>query len=205
MRKSIPNAENHDAFEWLIIHVVIPNTVAATQPRLAGAKASDSSTDIAAKSSSTSRWRGGSSTLLEKLRSDFNGTSKNSVDRVAQVRIGINDVPYDLLPRVVPAVPTGYTETEQDAENAWADLVAKFKALILSSFDLRVRQYEEDIKEKDAQRSLPGWNLGTNPQQFRSARPTIRGGYQREGCSKKPTRVELLHFFYTQGRPCKRL
>ncbi|KAI0545091.1 cis-golgi transport protein particle complex subunit [Xylaria curta] len=148
-------AENHDAFEWLIVHVVIPNTVAATQPRKSDV---GSGTE---KASATSRWRPGSSTLLEKLRSDFNSSSKSAVDRVSQIRIGVNDVPYDLLPRVVPAVPSGYTETEQETENAWTDLIAKFRGLILSSFDMRVTQYEEDIKEKDAQRSLPGWNFCT--------------------------------------------
>jgi hypothetical protein len=98
---------------------------------------------------------------MEKLRSDFNSSGKNAVDRIAQIRIGINDVPYDVLPRVIPAMPTGYQETAQDTENAWGDLIVKFKSLILSSFDLRVGQYEEDIKERDAQRSLPGWNFCT--------------------------------------------
>jgi hypothetical protein len=95
------------------------------------------------------------------MRNDFNGSAKGAIDRVCQIRIGINDVPYSMLPRVVPAVPTGYQETEQESENAWADLIAKFKELILSSFDTRVRQYEEDIKERDGQRSLPGWNFCT--------------------------------------------
>lgn len=154
--KKANTAENHDAFEWLIVHVVIPNTVAATQPRK-----SDSASG-GEKSSATSRWRPGSSTLLEKFRSDFNSSSKGvPADRVAQIRIGVNDVPYDLLPRVVPAVPTGYMETEQDSENAWADLITKIRGLILASFESRVSQYEEDIKEKDAQRSLPGWNFCT--------------------------------------------
>lgn len=157
--KSGSHSENHDAFEWLIIHVVIPNTVASTQPRITG-KATDSSSDLS-KTTSMAKWRGGSSTLLEKLRSDFNSSGKGAIDRVRQIRIGINDVPYDLLPRVVPAVPTGYHETETDSENAWLDLIAKFKELILSSFDTRVRQYEEDIKEKDGQRVLPGWNFCT--------------------------------------------
>ncbi|KAI1336255.1 trafficking protein particle complex subunit 10 [Xylariaceae sp. FL0016] len=152
--KKVNTAENHDAFEWLIVHVVIPNTVAATQPR----KSDSGSTE---KTTATSRWRPGSSTLFEKLRSDFNSSSKSTSDRVAQIRIGVNDVPYDILPRVVPAVPTGYTETEQETENSWTDLIAKFRGLILSSFDLRVSQYEEDIKEKDAQRTLPGWNFCT--------------------------------------------
>ncbi|KAI6380091.1 hypothetical protein MCOR25_001746 [Pyricularia grisea] len=151
--KKASKAENHDAFEWLIVHVVIPNTVAATQPRITGK--SD-----AADAKVASRWRGSSTTILEKLMTDFN-TTKGPVDRVAQIRIGINDVPYDILPRVVPAVPTGYTETAQDVENAWADLIGKMKAWILSSFDMRVSQYEEDIKEKDAQRNLPGWNFCT--------------------------------------------
>jgi trafficking protein particle complex subunit 10 len=148
--------ENHDAFEWLVVHVVIPNTVAATQPRSL-VKGSESS----ATEKTTSRWRSGTSSLLEKLRADFNGTSKGAIDRIAQIRIGINDVPYDMLPRVVPAVPTGYTETDKDSENAWSEFLGKFKALILSSFDMRVGQYEEDIKEKDAQRALPGWNFCT--------------------------------------------
>ncbi|KAI1074535.1 trafficking protein particle complex subunit 10 [Whalleya microplaca] len=148
-------AENHDAFEWLIIHVVIPNTVAATQPRTTG------KSDVTEKATAASRWRPGSSTLLEKLKSDFASSGKAAADRIAQIRIGVNDVPYDSLPRVVPAVPSGYTESEQETENAWTDLVSKFRGLILSSFDMRVTQYEEDIKEKDAQRTLPGWNFCT--------------------------------------------
>ncbi len=150
-------AENHDAFEWMVAHVVIPNTAAATQPRtIKGAEGSNP--DL---SKGSSRWGKSSSTLLERLRADFNSGSKNALDRVAQIRIGINDVPYDVLPRVVPAVPSGYTETESDIESAWLDLVDKMKGLILSSFDLRVLQYEEDIREKDSQRSLPGWNFCT--------------------------------------------
>lgn len=138
--KNASSQENHDAFEWLIVHVIVPNTAAATQPR------------FSAK---------GGNTILEKLRADFNGTGKNSPDRVAQVRIGINDVPYDLLPRVIPAIPGSYSETPKENEEAWADLVGKLKALILASFDNRVGQYEEDIREKDAQRILPGWNFCT--------------------------------------------
>lgn len=134
--------ENHDAFEYLILHVIVPNTAAAMQPR------------------SSSK---GSSTLYEKLRADFNSGSKNNVDRVAQIRIGINDVPYDRLPRVVPAIPgaSPYIESQQEHEASWADLMGKIKKLILDSFDSRVLQYEEDIREKDAQRTLPGWNFCT--------------------------------------------
>lgn len=150
--------ENHDAFEWLIVHVVIPNTIAATQPRLSG-KGSDG-TPVSA--TDKARWRGGGSpTILDKIRADFNSSSKGSIDRVAQVRIGINDVPYEVLPRVIPAIPGSYTESAQENEESWSDLMAKFKSLILASFDMRVTQYEEDIREKDAQRSLPGWNFCT--------------------------------------------
>lgn len=152
--------ENHDAYEWMIVHVIVPNTAAATQPRTSGKNSESSSGSISEKSGP--RWRGGgSSTILEKLRADFNGTSKSAIDRVAQIRIGINDVPYDMLPRVVPAIPGSYNETPQENESAWLDLVSKLKSLILSSFDGRVSQYEEDIREKDAQRSLPGWNFCT--------------------------------------------
>ncbi|KAH7417323.1 TMEM1 family protein-like protein [Cadophora sp. MPI-SDFR-AT-0126] len=152
--------ENHDAYEWLVVHVIVPNTAAATQPRTSGKGAEGSSGSMSEKS--TARWRGGgSSTILEKLRADFNGSSKSAVDRIAQIRIGINDVPYDMLPRVVPAIPGSYSETPQENENAWLDLIAKLKFQILTSFDMRVTQYEEDIREKDAQRSLPGWNFCT--------------------------------------------
>ncbi|KAF4953475.1 hypothetical protein FSARC_12365 [Fusarium sarcochroum] len=146
--------EKHDAFDYMILHVVVPNTVASTQPRVS--TRSEGTSD-----KTTSRWRTGSTPLFEKLRTDFSGLGKTAPDRVAQIRIGINDLPYDQLPRVVPAVPTGYLENEHDAENAWNELIAKLKSLILTSFDLRVTQYEEDIKEKDGQRNLPGWNFCT--------------------------------------------
>ena len=152
--------ENHDAFEWLIVHIIVPNTAAATQPRASGKSSEGSSGSTTEKTAA--RWRGGgSSTILEKLRADFNGSSRSSVDRVAQIRIGINDVPYEMLPRVIPAIPGSYSETPQENEVAWVDLISKFKSLILASFDMRVGQYEEDIREKDAQRSLPGWNFCT--------------------------------------------
>ena len=156
--KKASKQEKHDAFEWLIVHVVIPNTVAATQPRSGTVNKNDTGTS---EKGSSSRWRSGSTPLMEKLRSDFNASGRGAVDRVAQIRIGINDVPYDSLPRVVPAVPSGYSETDQDAETAWNDLITKFKSLILTSFEMRVTQYEEDIKERDGQRSLPGWNFCT--------------------------------------------
>ncbi|TAQ89530.1 hypothetical protein B7494_g2133 [Chlorociboria aeruginascens] len=153
--------ENHDAYEWLIIHVIVPNTAAATQPRTSG-KSSENIFGSSATEKGAPRWRGGgSSTILEKLRADFNGSSKSAVDRIAQIRIGINDVPYEMLPRVIPAIPGSYSETPQENETAWLDLISKFKSLILDSFDMRVSQYEEDIREKDSQRSLPGWNFCT--------------------------------------------
>lgn len=154
--KKTNTAENHDAFEWLILHVVVPNTAAAAQPRVTGkSEAADRSSTM------SSRWRPGSSTILEKLRSDFSPTGKGAADRIAQIRIGVNDVPYDILPRVTNAVPSTYKETAEETEAAWHDLISKMRDRILASFDLRVTQYEEDIKEKDTQRSLPGWNFCT--------------------------------------------
>lgn len=159
--KGSNSPEYHDAFEWLLVHVVIPNTAAANQPRTSG-KSLDSSLGLATDKISTARWRGGGgATLLDRFRTDFNSSARGSIDHVAQIRIGINDVPYDLLPRVVPAIPGSYVETAQDVENAWLDLVRKLKELILSSFDTRVGQYEEDIRERDRQRHLPGWNFCT--------------------------------------------
>lgn len=43
----------------------------------------------------------------------------------------------------------------------WQDIVGKIKEGLLSSFDSRVQQYEEDIRKMDAQRTLPGWNYCT--------------------------------------------
>ncbi|KKF95599.1 Trafficking protein particle complex subunit 10 [Ceratocystis platani] len=156
-KRKLSKQEGHDAFEWLVVHVVLPNTVAATQPRTTS-KTGDS---VNVENKTTVKWRGGSSTLLEKLRTDFNPGGKLVPDRIAQLRIGVNDVPYDLLPRVVPAVPSGYVETREDVDAAWGDFMNKLKNKILQSFDTRVHFYEEDIKEKDAQRAFAGWNFCT--------------------------------------------
>ncbi|KAJ5135657.1 uncharacterized protein N7515_004935 [Penicillium bovifimosum] len=117
--------EKHDAFEWLILHVV-PDGDAA---------------DKAA--TPTSKWGRSSTTVLEKAKADFNGSSKTAVDRVAQLR----------LPK--PGIKSPELAAQLE------DLIDKMKNGILASFDLRVAQYEEDIKEKDSQRSLPGWNFCT--------------------------------------------
>ncbi|GKZ35154.1 hypothetical protein AbraIFM66950_005706 [Aspergillus brasiliensis] len=118
--------EKHDAFDWLIVHVVQDGD--------------------GAEKSAPSKWGRTTTTVLEKIKADFNGTSKSSTtDRVAQLRLpkqGSNAKPPELADQI-------------------EDLVEKLKNAILASFDLRVAQYEEDIKEKDSQRSLPGWNFCT--------------------------------------------
>lgn len=125
---STSNQEKHDAFEWLIVHIVQDG-------------------DGTEKAATASKWPGlSTSTVLEKLKADFNGTSKSAVDRVAQLRLpklGTDQKPPEELPDQIE------------------DFVEKIKNGILASFDLRVAQYEEDIKEKDSQRSLPGWNFCT--------------------------------------------
>ncbi|KAJ5082629.1 hypothetical protein N7532_011672 [Penicillium argentinense] len=118
--------EKHDAFEWLILHVVQDGEGAEKAP------------------APTSKWGRSTTTVLEKVKADFNGSSKTAVDRVAQLR----------LPK------QGNPKSPELAEQL-EDLIDKMKNGILASFDLRVAQYEEDIKEKDAQRSLPGWNFCT--------------------------------------------
>ncbi|CAG7916506.1 unnamed protein product [Penicillium olsonii] len=117
--------EKHDAFEWLILHVVPDSDGAERSP------------------APTTKWGRGSTTVLEKVKADFNGSSKTAVDHVAQLR----------LPKSRAKSP----ELTEQLE----DLIDKMKNGILASFDLRVAQYEEDIKEKDSQRSLPGWNFCT--------------------------------------------
>ena len=129
--------DNHDAFEWLIVHVVLPDPQGlAIWP----SKASIS--------------------VLDKIRADFNGSSRGTVDRVAQVPAA-----KDLQVRgaTVPGIPYGPAREPflLESGRAWDDSISKIRELILTSFDLRVRQYEEDIKEKGSQRSLPGWNFCT--------------------------------------------
>ncbi|KAI9877272.1 MAG: hypothetical protein M1830_004355 [Pleopsidium flavum] len=151
--------ENHDAFEWLIVHVVLPNTPAAAQPRWSAGGGGTSGAD---KAAGGSRFLGkSSSTIFEKISADFNGSSKTARDRVAQIRLQKDDLPSELQSKTSAATTLSYNEDQQDPRNAWEDMVSKMKSLILTSFDLRVTQYEEDIREKDSQRNLPGWNFCT--------------------------------------------
>lgn len=147
-KSAIKTQENHDASEWLIVHVVLPNTPAASQPRsskhitLETAESTDSV-------NSKSKWSGkSSSTIFDKLRADFSSSSKSSITRVAQVRLLD---PNDKSTALTPA----------ELEEQWQDLVECLKACILRSFDARVAQYELDIRERDNQRTLPGWNFCT--------------------------------------------
>ncbi|KMU75010.1 transmembrane protein 1 [Coccidioides immitis RMSCC 3703] len=129
--KGSGSQDNHDACEWLVIHVVEANGSRAEVPEKPGPMA---------------KWPGRSSTsVLEKLKADFNGSSKSAIDRVVQLKIPTPDANKRL--------PELSVQLE--------DLVTKLKSSILTSFDLRVAQYEEDIREKDSQRSLPGWNFCT--------------------------------------------
>ncbi|KAI4716218.1 hypothetical protein E4T48_07578 [Aureobasidium sp. EXF-10727] len=153
---AVNRSEDHDAAEWLILHVVIPDTIAASEPRWTAA----SNDELVERPSSTTKWPGKSSrTVLDKIRADFTASTKSGPERIAQIRLQKKDVPPQLLPQTPVTQP--YIESPQEQDNAWQDLVAKFKTLILMSFDLRVLQYEEDIREKDSQRALPGWNFCT--------------------------------------------
>ncbi|ORY01488.1 trafficking protein particle complex subunit 10 [Clohesyomyces aquaticus] len=156
---SASTQENHDAFEWMIVHIVLPDTPAASQPR--GTAAVSAATGEKEKSTGASRWTRGTTTILEKIRADFNASSKSAPDRVAQVRLQKDTVPPHMLPAVSTVMSPPISESPQEQERVWNDLILKIKTLILLSFDLRVSQYEEDIREKDSQRALPGWNFCT--------------------------------------------
>lgn len=130
--------ENHDAFEWLVVHVEHPQD---DRPPSRYSKAHKDDTQGSSRSSAS---------IIEKLRADFNNTSKPAVNRVAQVQVG-----------QLTEVSQGGKHRASGRSGGWDDLTSKLKALILMSFDLRVTQYENDIKEKESQRNLPGWNFNT--------------------------------------------
>lgn len=140
--------ERHDAYEYLILHVVLPGTPAAAQPKSSkhiSAEATESTDSVNSKS----KWTGkGTSTIFDKLRADFSSSSKAPFERVAQVRLQDTGKPNTVL-------------SPLELEQQWQDLVEKLKAAILHSFDVRVAQYEEDIRERESQRNLPGWNFCT--------------------------------------------
>ncbi|MCJ1288052.1 hypothetical protein MMC26_007405 [Xylographa opegraphella] len=134
---SVNSQENHDAFEWMIVHVVLPDV------------------------QNNSIWPNRASlSVLDKIRADFNGSTKSAIDRVAQIPATKS---LQVQGITVNPIPSGAARDQflRESNRAWEDLLSKVKALILTSFDLRVRQYEEDIKAKSAQRSLPGWNFCT--------------------------------------------
>ncbi|MCJ1403199.1 hypothetical protein MMC11_006422 [Xylographa trunciseda] len=134
---SINNQENHDAFEWMIVHVALPDV------------------------QNNSVWPNRASlSVLDKIRADFNGSTKSTIDRVAQIPAMKS---LQVQGTTINPIPTGIARDQflRESNRAWEDMLSKAKALILASFDLRVRQYEEDIKAKSAQRSLPGWNFCT--------------------------------------------
>ena len=142
---NLSTTDNHDAFEWLIVHV-LPDRAAS---ELGGGSKVELEN---AKRSTSSRWSSRTSTgnLVEKIRTDFNGTSKNAIDRVAQVTAGSTSE---------SGGPPG--KVDNASQIAWEVFFSKIKSLILASFDQRVAQYEDDIKEKEAQRKMPGWNFNT--------------------------------------------
>ena len=153
-------AENHDAFEWLVIHVVIPDTAAASEPRWREASTKDSD-ELALRERKQGMKLPGKSTrtTFDKLRADFNESGKGSIDRVAQIRLTRAQMSPDLLP--TPALATTIEETNEERATAWNDLLGKFKTLILGPFDLRVRQYESDVAEQEKRRVMPGFNFCT--------------------------------------------
>ncbi|EMC96304.1 hypothetical protein BAUCODRAFT_139136 [Baudoinia panamericana UAMH 10762] len=150
--------DNHDAFEWLILHVVVPGTTAASEPRWReSVKEPD---ELKERKTSNVKFPGKPPrTVFDRLRADFNDSGKAGVDRVAQIRLLKQNMPPDLLP--TPTVAETLEETTQERELSWKDLLDKLKVLILGPFDARVRQYEVDIAEQESRRSLPGWNFCT--------------------------------------------
>jgi len=150
-------SENHEAFEWMIIHVVLPDTTASTEPRWR--ESSRDSEELKERKQGIKLPGKSTRTVFDKLRADFNESGKNGQDRVAQIRLTRAQVTSDLLP--TPAMATTIEETADEREKAWEHLMGKIKAMILTPFDIRVRQYEVDVAEQEARRAMPGFNFCT--------------------------------------------
>ncbi|KAK5172845.1 uncharacterized protein LTR77_002965 [Saxophila tyrrhenica] len=149
--------ENHDAFDWMIIHVVIPDTIASSEPRWR--ESSRDSEELKERKQGMKLPGKSTRTVFDKLRADFNETGKSGQDRVAQIRLTRAQVSADLLP--TPAMATTIEETHDEREKAWDHLMGKIKTMILSPFDTRVRQYEADVAEQESRRAMPGFNFCT--------------------------------------------
>lgn len=141
---NLSKPDNHDAYEWLIIHVNSASPDGSTNTSRPSSSAE--------KRSSSSRWPSrGSTSVIEKLRADFNSTSKNAIDRIAQIQLS-----HASIDTTAQA-----NQRTEDGKNGWDDLIVKLKSLILASFDLRVSQYEDDIREREGQKKVFGWNFNT--------------------------------------------
>ena len=147
---AVNKQDNHDAFEWLIIHVIPASSDDSSNTSRPPSVQGDG---VAEKRPTSSRWPSRSSaSVFERLRSEFNGTSKTSVDRVVQIQLR-KQASIDNDTRI--------DQRADDSKTGWAELIFKLKSLILASFDLRVSQYEEDIKEREGQKKVFGWNFNT--------------------------------------------
>ncbi|KAF3921036.1 hypothetical protein AA313_de0201879 [Arthrobotrys entomopaga] len=154
---SASKSDHHDSFEWMIVHVVLPGTPAAAQPRLNGQSSSSLNSNSSNQESKSRFQFKSSTTILEKLRSDFGSTSKKALPRIVQIRLSH---PQPSPPPGAPA-PVVPLPTPAEKEADYAILISHMKSSILTSFDLRVQQYEDDILARSNQQHLPGWNFCT--------------------------------------------
>lgn len=86
------------------------------------------------------------STVLDKIKSDFNSSSSKSKDRIVALPVH--------PPTDDPSASTSITTDPA----VWADLCARLKDALVTSFDANVQSTEDDLRRLDAQRTVPGWN-----------------------------------------------
>ena len=118
--------------EWLIIHVIRPDSKAASQ-RMFQIKTS----------------------VLDKIKADFNLEKR---DRYVREHVEkTSQAEYVHILRCVQLV----WSYDYDNPTAWAELINKVKEGILSAFDAAITQREEEVKRSEGQRQMPGWNFCT--------------------------------------------
>lgn len=97
------------------------------------------------------------STVLDKLKSDFNASSSSSKgkDRDRCVALPVHPTTTDGATASASSITTQNISADP---SVWAAMMARLKDVLIAAFDANVLSTEEELRKLDAQRTVPGWN-----------------------------------------------